>query len=268
MTLTIIGGIVLLVLIIGITGITSFNSSVEKEKTALFSSNKILDEKIIENDLDILPDVMKNYLIKVKAVGKPKYCNIVFKQKGKIKTDPKKNWLPFTATQYMSSNNSGFIWKARAFPMLIRDKYVDHKGEVKVSLLGLRNMIVFSGSKVDQSSLGRYLGELIWFPIGFLDPDISWSVIDPKTIKATITKSDQTLEGYFVFDKNGMIECFKTKRYRDTFLENFIGEVGEYQDYNGLLIPNTMTAIWDLKDGKLDYFKASIIDYKFEDTTH
>ncbi|MEW7289933.1 DUF6544 family protein [Aquimarina sp. 2304DJ70-9] len=268
MTLTILGGIIILLLIIVIAGITSFNSSVEKEKTALFSSNKIIDEKITEKDLEAFPDVMKNYLIKVRVVGKPKYCNIVFKQKGKIKTDPKKNWLPFTATQYMSSKNPGFIWKATSLPMLIRDKYANHKGEVKVSLLGLRNLIVFSGSKVDQSSLGRYLGELIWFPMGFLDPDISWEVINSKTIKANITKDNLTLIGYFYLDENGMINSFKTKRYRDTLLEDFIGELGEYKDYNGLLVPNTMTAIWDLKEGKLEYFKADIIDYRLENIIH
>ncbi len=267
MILKLIGVIVLLILIICIAGISFFNSHIEKEKTKLFFSNKITGEKITEKDLEILPDLMKNYLVKTKIIDKPRYCNVVFTQKGKIKTNPKKDWLPFTATQYMSSNNPGFIWKAKALPMLIRDKYADHKGEVKVSLMGLKNMVLFSGPEVDQSSLGRYLGELIWFPIGFLDPDISWLVIDTKTIKATISKSNQTLEGFFVFDEEGMINRFKTKRYKDTSLEDFIGELGDYHDYDGLLIPNTMTAIWDLKDGKMEYFKANIMDYKLKSTT-
>ncbi|WP_271765710.1 DUF6544 family protein [Aquimarina algiphila] len=256
----IIGSIVLLLFLIGVAGISSFNSRVEKEKTALFNSKRG-DQKITKNDLKNLPNLIKNHLIKTGVLGKPKYCNATFKQTGMIKTNPEKNWLSFTAIQYMSSNNPGFIWTAKALPMLIRDKYVNHRGEVKVSLLGLKNLILFTGQKVDQSSLGRYLGELIWFPMGFLDPDISWQTIDSKIIKATITKNNQVLDGLFIFNQNGMIDLFKTKRYRDIELENFIGEVGEYQDYDGLIIPNKMTAIWDSKEGKQEYFKADIKGY-------
>lgn len=262
MILIIIGSILILLTVISIVGIVSFNASIEKEKVLLFDKNREIDAKITLKDLDDFPDLMKNYLSKVKIVGKPKYCNAIFTQKGEIRTSPEKKWLPFFATQYMSSNNFGFIWKAKALPMLIRDKYTNGKGEVKVSVLGLKNIVLFSGQKVDQSSLGRYLGELIWFPIGFLNPDISWEAIDYRTIKATVVKENHTLEGFFIFNQNGMIDHFKTKRYRDTELEDFIGELGEYEDYNGLLIPNTMTAIWDLKKGKLKYFKATILDYK------
>ncbi|PKV48352.1 hypothetical protein ATE84_0350 [Aquimarina sp. MAR_2010_214] len=267
MILIIIASIFILLIVISIVGIVSFNASVEKEKVLLFNTSREIDIKITQKDLDDFPDLMKNYLSKVKIVGKPKYCNVIFTQKGEIRTGSKKKWLPFSATQYMSSNNSGFIWKAKALPMLIRDRYTNDTGEVKVSLLGLKDVVLFTGQKVDQSSLGRCLGELIWFPIGFLDPDISWEPIDDRTVKATITKKNNTLDGFFIFDQNGMIDHFKTKRYRDTELENFIGEVGKYQDRNELLIPDTMTAAWNLKKGKLNYFKASIVDYKLVSAT-
>ncbi|WP_109097255.1 DUF6544 family protein [Aquimarina sp. AU58] len=262
MILVITGSILILLIVISIVGIVSFNVSVKQERVLLFNTSREIDVKITQKDLDDFPDLMKNYLNKVKIVGKPKYCNAIFTQKGKIRTSLEKKWLPFSATQYMSSNNFGFIWKAKALPMLIRDKYTNGKGEVKVSVLGLKNIVLFTGQKVDQSSLGRYLGELIWFPIGFLNPDISWETIDYRTIKATVVNNNHAIEGFFIFNQNGTIDHFETKRYRDTELENFIGEVGEYEDYDGLLIPNTMTAIWDLKKGKQQYFKAAILDYK------
>ncbi|MEM7525776.1 MAG: DUF6544 family protein, partial [Pseudomonadota bacterium] len=196
-------------------------------------------------------------LIKVGVVGKPRHCNVVFKQKGKIKNNQEK-WISFNATQYMSSMNPGFIWKAQSFPMLIRDKSMNNKGEMKISFLGLKNFARISGDEVDQSSLGRYLGELIWFPIGFLDSDISWETINNESVKATIVKGDLTLEGVFFFDQNGLIDHFETKRYRYTAMEDFIGEVGIYKKYDGLLIPDSMTAIWNLKGQKFEYFKATI----------
>ncbi len=257
-----ISGIAMLLLLIGVAGISSFNGNVEKEKEALFDSNIKSDDKILLEDLDTLPDLVKNYLIKIGVVGKLKHCYVVFNQKGEIRDNPEKSWLQFTATQYMSSTNLGFIWKAKSLPMLIRDKSINSKGEVKVSFLGLKNVARLSGLEVDQSSLGRYLGELIWFPIGFLDPDISWKTIDTKSAKATIVKGDLAVEGIFFFNQNGLIDSFETKRYRDFTLEDFIGEVGVYKNYDGVLIPDTMTAIWNLKGQKFEYFKATIIDYK------
>ncbi|WP_378182836.1 DUF6544 family protein [Aquimarina sp. SS2-1] len=262
MVLSIVIGIVILLTVVGIVGISSFNSNVEKEKEVLFDANIKSNDKILLEDLDTLPDLVKNYLIKVGVVGKLKHCNVVFNQKGRIRDNPDKKWIQFTATQYMSSTNSGFIWKAKSLPMLIRDKSINAKGEVKVSFLGLKNVAQLSGLEVDQSSLGRYLGELIWFPIGFLDPNISWKTMDITSVKATMVKGDLTLEGFFFFNQNGLIDRFETKRYRDLTLEDFTGEVGAYKNYDGLLIPESMTAIWNLKKQKFEYFESTVVDYK------
>ncbi|WP_299215392.1 DUF6544 family protein [uncultured Aquimarina sp.] len=268
MVLAIVIGIIILLVLVSIVGVSSFNSNVEKEKEALFDANIKSDDKILLEDLDTLPDLVKNYLIKVGVVGKLKHCNVVFNQKGKIRDNPDKSWLQFTATQYMSSTNPGFIWKAKSLPMLIRDKSMNAKGEIKVSFLGIKNVAQFSGLEVDQSSLGRYLGELIWFPIGFLDSDISWKTIDVKSVKAIMIKGKLTLEGIFFFNQNGLIDRFETKRYRDLRLEDFIGEVGAYKNYDGLLLPESMTAIWNLKGRKFEYFKSTIVDYKITNTIH
>lgn len=255
--------IVFLILMVGM-GIKRFNNTVEKEKAILFDLNKKWSEKITEKDLDPLPTLLKNYLIKVKIIGKPKHCHVTFKQKGKIKTGTRKGWLPFVAKQHMSWVNSGFIWKAKSFPVLVRDKYLEQQGEVLVSLLGVKKISQNNSTEIDQSSLGRYFGELIWFPIGFLDPDIIWDTIDHKTVKGLITKGKQSLEAYFYFNNEGMIESFKTKRYRNHFLENFIGKTGNYKNFDGIMVPDKMVAIWDLKDQYLEYFNSEIIDYKLE----
>lgn len=128
--------------------------------------------------------------------------------------------------------------------MLIQDKYLQERGEVKVTFMGLKSVSVASGDPVDQSSLGRYFGELIWFPVGFLGRDIRWEEIDDQSVMATITKGDLSVEATFYFNAQGMITRYETQRYKCDVLQNFIGAVGEYADYAGLLIPTSMTAIW------------------------
>lgn len=267
MTLTILGFIALTIIIIIAIGIISFQLGIEKEKKALFATTRT-SRTIAEEDLDRLPKLMKDYLIKVGVVGQPRYCKVMFRQSGTIKTDPKKDWLGFKATQYISSENSGFIWKARAFPIFIRDKFQDGKGEVKVNLLGIKNLAVVSNFETNQSSLGRYFGELLWFPMGFLDKDITWEEIDHDTIKGTMVKGDLTFEGYFQFNREGLITTFRGKRYRDLTLENFRGEAHNYVIMNDILIPQTMTAIWELEQGDLEYFKATITGYEVINSHH
>lgn len=267
MILTILGLIAIAIALILIIGIFSFNQKIEKEKKVLFATTNA-SESISEEDLDSLPKLMKEYLLKVGVVGKPRHCNVIFNQSGTIKTDPNKDWLHFKATQYVSSENSGFIWKARAFPVFIRDKYQNGKGEVKVNLLGIKNLTVISTPETNQSSLGRYFGELLWFPMGFLDQDITWVEIDDETIKGIIVKGDLIFEGYFQFNKEGLISTFRGKRYRDITLENFRGEAQDYVLMSDILIPKTMTAIWELEQGNLEYFKADIIDYEVIDNRH
>lgn len=269
--LTLLGILLLLIVItIGI-GMLSFHRKIEKQKSLLFACDPVkvseayetetLTKLITVADLERVPLLMKNYLKKVGVVGQPKYCNVTFTQDGVIKTNPEKEWLSFKATQYMSSCVSGFIWKARAFPLFIVDRYQDGVGEVKVNLLGLKNMAVISTPETNQSALGRYFGELLWFPIGFLDEDIRWETVDNSTVKGVITKNELSFEGYFHFSQDGLIHSFTCQRYRDTTLADFVGKAEDYTQMAELLIPKTIKAIWELEGGSLEYFKAEIGDY-------
>jgi hypothetical protein len=139
---------------------------------------------------------------------------------------------------------------------------MDGTGEILVNLLGLRKLVSVSTPETAQSALGRYFGELLWFPIGFLDKDIQWEAVDDTTIKGVITKDGISFDGYFHFTENGLIDSFKGQRYRDTTLENFTGKAADYQLMDGLLIPKKMTAIWELEQGSLEYFKATISQYQ------
>ncbi|MEL6810334.1 MAG: DUF6544 family protein [Bacteroidota bacterium] len=261
MALPILGIILVLVIIIIGAAIGLYNHKVEIEKELLFTS--IMSSEIItEEDLDSLPNAMKNYLLKVGILGKPKHSNVQFLQRGVIKTHPEKKGRSFKATQYMSTHGNGFIWKARSFPILVRDKYLGGQGEVKVNLLGLKDLTVQANYETTQSSLGRYFGELLWCPMGFLDKDIRWEEMTPNTVKGVITKDGVSFAGYFHFTDEGFIDTFRGQRYRDTSLEDFLGVAKDYQNHNGLLIPRTMTASWELESGPLEYFKAEISNYK------
>ncbi|MGI9550657.1 MAG: DUF6544 family protein, partial [Aurantibacter sp.] len=147
-------------------GFYRFQTSVLREKESMFNQHGKAENTIAEADLETLPSLMKIYLEKVGIVGKCKDCHVIFKQTGKIKTAPKRKWTSFTATQYMTASSPNFIWSAQSFPMFIKDKSVNGKGEVKVSLFGLKDVAKSDGHKTDKSALARCLGELMFYPIG------------------------------------------------------------------------------------------------------
>lgn len=42
------------------------------------------------------------------------------------------------------------------------------------------------GPEMDQSSLVRHLGEIVWFPMAWLSNAIEWQAIDASSVRATI----------------------------------------------------------------------------------
>ncbi|WP_394973021.1 DUF6544 family protein [uncultured Croceitalea sp.] len=241
-----------------------FYRSVEKEVGIMFNINGKKETIITENDLELLPQQLKEYLTKVGIVGTCKDCNVTFKQVGRIKTSQGKKWTNFTATQYMTATLPNFIWAARAFPMFIRDKSCNGQGEVKVSLLGLKDIAKTNDKKTDKSALVRCLGELIFYPIGFLSEAISWKVQPNNSLKA-IVKIDKTqVEGIFYFNDEGLLHKFEAKRYMDQTLEDFTGIAEDYKLIGGLFIPSKMKAIWNLKEGDFEYYNSTITYYNID----
>ncbi|MFS4491281.1 DUF6544 family protein [Maribacter sp. 2308TA10-17] len=245
-------------------GFYRFQDSVSKEKDTLFKHYGKSQIRITEDDFKDLPSPLKNYLKKVGVLGKNKNGHVTFKQQGRIKTTQEKGWTNFRAVQYMTASSPSFIWSAQSYPLFIRDKSIAGKGEVKVNLFGLKNIAISDGSKTDESALARCLGELIFYPVGFLSEDINWEVLNENSLKAKVKINGTQAEGIFYFNNEGLISRFEAKRYMNETLEGFTGIAEEYKTMNELLIPTKMRAIWNLKDGGFEYYQSTITDYILE----
>lgn len=263
--LLIIGIIVLIILPIPLFySHYRFYNSVEKEVYSMFNTTGSKKKLITKKDLEALPEKLVDYLIKVGVIGKCKDCHVTFKQTGRIKTRQDKKWTKFSATQYMTADVPNFIWSARAFPIFIRDKSVEGQGEVKVSLLGLKDIAKSDGRKTNESALARCLGELLFYPVGFLSDAISWEVLENGSLRAMAQVGDTKVKGIFIFNENGLLSQFEAKRYMNESLEDFTGIAEDYQMKQGLFIPTKMKAIWNLKEGDFEYFNCTITDYKID----
>lgn len=237
-------------------------TEIKLEKEALFGQFIENNSPISNSDLTHLPSRFRSYLIKSGVIGKDRDSRVRFGQLGQIKTAQNKKWKQFKATQYMSSKIPGFIWSATSFPLFIRDKSICGIGEVKVNLLGFKDVAKFGDQKTNESALVRYLGELMFYPMGFLNSNISWEELSYDAVKATLKVNNVLAQGVFFFNENGLLYRFESNRYMGETLEKFKGIAEDYTMMEGLYIPSKMKAIWQLKNGEFEYFNAQITNYK------
>ena len=141
-------------------------------------------------------------------IGKPfiSYARVTQEAEMKMKPD-QAEWLQANALQLTTIYKPAFIWTTHVemnslVYFLGRDKFEDGKGEMRIKVNALLNVVNERGGKMDEGSLQRYLGEMVWFPSLALSPYITWKVIDENTAKATMTYKGTTGSGLFYFDND------------------------------------------------------------------
>ncbi len=263
-TLYVLGILLGIIVLAGISGQVILNRMIENEKKSLFAEGN-RNEFITAADLDKLPLMLRKHAESAGIEGKPAAVHVSMKQKGRLKLSPEKKWSAFTVTQYISTSQPGFIWKANLFPVFVRDKFLQGRGEIKVTLLGLLEVNRSNGPEVDQGAFSRFFGELLWVPAGFLDERISWEETGEKTVKGIYELSGITAEGEFHFNEDGLIERFTSWRYYESggvySFRKWEATVLSYKEFDGYLIPNKVKLYWYLDDGPFEWYTVEVTGY-------
>lgn len=269
-----IPNILILVVSVSSFGYYRFQNLVHQETIRLIGHNKMVEYKIIdENDIKELPQPVKNWLRNSGAVGKPFISIGKVTQKAEMKMKPEQDkWMTATATQYTTIDNPAFIWavdvKMNSFLSFQgRDKYDEGKGEMLIKLNSLFNVVDERGEKMDEGTLQRYLGEMVWFPSLALSPYIAWEQIDENTAKATMTYKGTTGSGIFYFNSNGDVTKFWALRYKgnETAAKRYNWEMNilDYKTFEGIKVPIKMTSTWKLDDKDWIWLKIEVTDIKY-----
>ena len=189
-----------------------------------------------------------------------------------MKTKPEQSGMKTTAEQYFNTQDPAFIWKARVnmMPGLYfagEDKYYDGKGKMLIKVLSLFPVVDATGAEMDQGTLTRYLGEIIWFPTAALSEYIKWEAIDKNTAKATMNYKGTEASAVFNFTESGKLKSFQCERYYNGpdgySLENYYAPVWDYKEFAGIKIPTKAKAIWRLNSGDFEYYDMEITDVEY-----
>ncbi|MCD4779940.1 MAG: hypothetical protein K8S27_05245 [Candidatus Omnitrophica bacterium] len=236
-----------------------FNEQVKTEIALVLRNASIVDhEPITKNDIKHLPHALQKFLINSLVIGKKPIQSVQLEQKGSLKIKDDQKWMPFNAVQYYTTNPPSFLWHAHVnlnnfFFLNCRDYYNDGKGHMLIKLNSLTNITDECGIGMDQSTLVRYLNEMIWFPTAYLNKNIEWEAIDDHTVNAMITESEMAISAQLHFNRNGELVHFESKRIRQVegrfVKEKLSAYLSEYQVRHGFYIPLQIEALWHLSSG-------------------
>jgi hypothetical protein len=147
-----------------------------------------------------------------------------------------------------------------------RDKFVGGKGSMLIKANALVPIVNATGPKLDEGTLQRYLGEMVWFPVVAVSKYVTWEPLDNLSARATMDYMGTSGSGVFYFDDSGNFIRFSAMRYQGNEPESkryeWVLEVDAYANYDGIRIPSNMRATWRLPDGDWTWLKLDIVAYK------
>lgn len=255
-------------------GYYNFQKIIQHETAQLLNKNLSIENRILtERDLNNLPLPVKRWLRNSGTSGKPFISCGKVTQIAEMQMKPKQdNWLTAKAIQYTTISKPAFIWSVdvKMNSLLYfqgRDKFDDGKGEMLIKINSLFNIVNERGEKLDEGTLQRYLGEMVWFPSLALSSYITWEQIDENTAKATMTYKGTSGSGTFYFNTRGDFIKFSALRFYgnepDAKRYEWVLDVLDYKSFEGIKVPSQMTATWKLENQDWTWLKLEITDIKY-----
>jgi hypothetical protein len=252
----------------------AFNKKTEAEVAQILEQNgTIKDTKVSETEILELPEPVQKWLKVSGVVGKEKIQSVWLKQKARMKMKPEQmNWSEAVAEQYFTIREPAFVWKVKMKMLGLisiagRDKFVNGKGEMMIKLFSLFNLVNEKGLKMDEGTMQRFLGEIVWFPSAALSPYIHWEPIDNYSAKATMDYGGTTGSGTFTFNENGHFIQYSALRFKDNTTDSkryeWVINANERKEFNGITIPTKMDATWVLDEGNWKWLEIEILDIKY-----
>jgi hypothetical protein len=217
-----------------------------------------------------LPAPVARYFTFALTPGQPLIRRARVRWEGEFRLRPGGSWRPFTAVQDFMARPPGFVWDAtiRVAPLLparVRDAYVAGEGVMLGKIAALVPVADQRGTpEMAAGALSRYLGEAVWLPTALLpSAGVSWTPIDERTARATLTDGGTTVTADFHFGPRGEIVGASMTRYRDVNGRGvptpFEGRyASEYRRVAGMMIPVGGEVAWLLPEGPFAYWRGRI----------
>ena len=224
-------------------------------------------------NIDHLPKPVRTWLLASGVFNRETIVSAYILQDARMQTKPEDStWYSAKAQQYSTIETPAFIWTVslQLNPLIHisgRDKFEHGNGEMHMKLNSVFTVVQESGEKIDEGTMQRYLGEMVWMPSLALSPYIEWEAINDTSAKATMVYMGTCGSGTFFFNEQGDFIRFEALRYMGNESEAekhcWVLTVDEYTCFEGVTIPSRMRATWKLPQGDWTWLHLSISDIRF-----
>jgi hypothetical protein len=226
---------------------------------------------VTAEELAPLPPPVRRWLQTSGVVGRERAQVVRLRQRGEMRTGADQPWMHAEAQQVFTVDEPGFVWTVsvtmKGLPVVGRDSYQDGHGHMLIAVGGIFPVVDGRGPEIDQGTLLRFLGEIVWFPSAALAPYIRWEGLDDRSARATMSWGGTEASGVFTFDDQGRQVKMTARRYkgdgRSASLERWEVPASAWERRSGLLMPVRGTATWKLGDGDLEYYRWEITDVAY-----
>jgi len=262
---------------LALCGCTNFGRLYNQERKAeLERTNAMINEKTItEEDIAHLPSPVIRYFRNCGYIDTPYiYHADTIWEKSYIRLKPEAKWMNMHTRQFNSIPNPMRLAHMKTkvmglFPMEGRDKSADGEGHMYGKIMGLFTVFDAKDLQISQSALITIFAETLFFPTYALQDYISWEAVDELTAIARISYRGLDAEGIFHFDEDGTLARFETNdRYYalpngDYTKYPWFCEIESYKQQGALLIPEIVSANWDIDGEVFCYWKGQISEIKY-----
>ena len=220
-----------------------------------------------------LPRIVMTYLLRVGVSNHGISKFVTLEQEGQMWSAPGGKPMDFTAKQIISTNETEFVWRAKAYfagSVLVADYFVKSVGGLEVKLLGtvpLANMI--GGDNIAKGETLRFLAELPLNPDAILfNTALEWTEIDSKSFKVAAGQGQARGEITFTLGDDGLIAAASavSRPYAEkdgSFTEHpWHGRFWDYQTVLGRMIPMQAEVAWGMDKGDFIYFRAKMFNWQ------
>jgi uncharacterized protein DUF6544 len=220
--------------------------------------------------LEQLPPPVRVYLRRALGSAPGAVRGVRFRHGGRFRTALDGPWQEIRGEQYDTLDPPGFIWWGRLSPLPgvwidARDRGIEGKGSMRVSVESSVTLFDRSGPELDQGAMLRLLSDLVLIPGVLLDARyVTWTPIDERRAAATLSAPGITVTGTFEFGADGLPQSFSAERYFDAGhgeaqLLPWSGDYADYRSASGLLVPHRFIGYWHVEGRRVPY-----VDFELE----
>ncbi|MFZ6654784.1 DUF6920 family protein [Undibacterium sp. TJN19] len=189
-------------------------------------------------------------------------------------TDEK--WKPFTSAQRVITRRPGFVWNAHiamapGIGVYIHDAYLNGEGILVPAILGLFTMKGnISAHDLAEAEFMRFFAEAAWYPTALLPSQgVRWQAVDANSASATLADGTISATMLVNFNQAGLIESVRFEARAATVGKMVVptpweGRWSDYQQCNGMLVPQSGEAAWLHSEGRKPYWRGSITALRYE----